>query len=171
MSRRSRFIPGHPDSLEGRVVLSHLSPALVARPGKDRAVSGNSHQSQIDQVNQAFALFQNDYTQSRSTYLTSIQGLPNPSAATITAFTLYTTERVSLLAGQLLDASVPQRLVNKKIIGVLQQMPLGSLARTLIQTIPQPGVTSPSISLYTLSQDNSIEAARLAILHGLKHGK
>ncbi|MHB1558955.1 MAG: hypothetical protein ACYC61_16005 [Isosphaeraceae bacterium] len=171
MSRRSRFIPGHPGPLENRVVLSHLSPALVSRPGRDRVVAGQSRQSQADQVSQAFDLFQTDYTQSRATYLTSIQNVPNPSPATMAAFTLYTTERVNLLAEQLLDASVPKRLVGKKIIGDRQQMPMGSLARTLNQTIPQPGVTAPSISLYTLSQDNAIEAARLAILHGLKQGK
>ncbi len=171
MIRRSRFIPGQPVPLEGRIVLSRMAPALIAVAHNAQAISGGAHQSLADQVNQAFDLFQNDYIQSRSTYLTSIQNVPNPSSATMAAFSLYTTQRVNLLAQQLLDASVPQHLVNKKIIGAKEQMPPGSLAHSLIETIPQPGVTAPSVSLYTLGQDNSIEAARIAILHGLKHGK
>ncbi len=48
-------------------------------------------------------------------------------------------------------------------------MPPGSLVRSLLNTIPQPGTTAPTVSLYSLGQDNSIEAAQIAIFHGVKH--
>jgi len=48
-------------------------------------------------------------------------------------------------------------------------MPPGSLAQSLLQTIPQPGTTAPTSSLYSLSQDNAIETAQVAILNGVNN--
>jgi hypothetical protein len=62
----------------------------------------NRHQTTVlAEVNQAFSSFQNDYDQARATYFASILNQPNPSKATTDAFSLYTTQRVSLLAQQL----------------------------------------------------------------------
>jgi hypothetical protein len=172
MRRRHQFSPTPPDNLEGRVVLSHtglVAHAAIAGLSAHHAVpDSQQQQSVVSEINQDFGLFQNDYTQARATYLGSIQGQASPSVATTDAFSLYTTQRVSLLAQQLIGASVPKRLVNTKIMGPKQQMPLGSLARSLMETIPQPGTLAPSVSLYSLGQDTSIEAARVAILNGVK---
>jgi hypothetical protein len=172
MRRRARFTPMPLDMLERRVVLSHGALALQAALGGAHprpAVHVDQQQSITSEIDQAFGLFQNDYSQARATYLTSIQGQANPSTATTAAFSLYTTQRVGLLAQQLLSDNVPKRLVGAKIIGARQQEPPGSLVRSLLDTIPQPGTTAPTVSLYSLGQDNSIEAAQIAILHGIKH--
>jgi hypothetical protein len=54
-------------------------------------------------ASQAFSSFQSDYDQARATYFASIQNQASPSMATTNAFTLYTTQRVSLLAQQLIN--------------------------------------------------------------------
>ena len=104
------------------------------------------------------------------------------SPATSSAFTLYTNQRVTLLAQELINVFVqtPQgtakapgqpyalkQLIDTKIIGNQGQMPKGSLARALNQTIPQPGTSAPTTSLYTLSQDNAIQTAQVSVLNGL----
>jgi hypothetical protein len=174
MRRRHQFSPTPPDNLESRVVLSRAglgAQASIDGWNPHRAVpDSQQQQAVVSEINQDFGLFQNDYTQARATYLNSIQGQASPSAATTAAFSLYTTQRVTLLAQQLVGASVPKKLVATKIIGTRQQMPPGSLERSLLQTIPQPGVLAPSVSLYSLGQDISIEAARVAILNGVKRG-
>jgi hypothetical protein len=175
MRRRHQFSPTTPDNLESRVVLSRtglVAHAAIAGLSARHAVpDSQQQQAVVTEINQDFGLFQNDYTQARATYLTSIQGQSNPSVATTAAFSLYTTQRVGLLAQQLLSASVSKRLVGAKIIGSRMQMPPGSLALSLLQTIPQPGTTTPTVSLYSLGQDNSIQAAQVAILPGVKHAK
>jgi hypothetical protein len=172
MRRRHQFSPTPPDNLESRVVLSRtglVAHAAIAGLSARHAVpDSQQQQAVVTEINQDFGLFQNDYTQARATYLNSIQGQASPSAATTAAFSLYTTQRVSLLAQQLIGASVPKKVVATKVMGSKQQMPLGSLARSLMETIPQPGTLAPSVSLYSLGQDISIEAAQVAILNGVK---
>lgn len=121
-------------------------------------------------------------TRGGATYFSSIQNQTSPSPATTNAFALYTTQRVSLLAQQLVNIFVqsPQgtakapgqpyalkQLISTKIIGAQGQHPKGSLACSLLQTIPQPGTSAPTSTLYTLSQDNAIETAQTAILNGV----
>jgi hypothetical protein len=185
MERRRQFIPAVSDRLEPRVVLSQttlglatvvsgLSPHLRALNRQQTAMTA--------EVNQAFDSFQADYDQARATYFSSIQNQPSPSDATTAAFTLYTTQRVSLLGHQLVSIFVqsPQgtvrapgqpaalkQLIATKIIGPQGQHPRGTLACSLLQTIPQPGTSAPTTSLYTLSQDNAIETARVAVLNGV----
>ena len=80
--------------------------------------------------------------------------------------------RVSLLSQQLINVLIqsPQgtakapgqpyalkSLISKQIIGPQGQAPKGSLAKSLLETIPQPGTSAPTSSLYTLSQDNAIQ--------------
>src|SRR5262249_61404247 len=102
---------------------------------------------------------------------------PNPSPATTNAFAVYATQRVSLIAEQILSVFAhtkhrpgqfrgQTRLVATKIIGTHGQIIPGSLAASLLQSIPQPGTSSPTSSLYSLGQDNAIEAARVAMLNG-----
>lgn len=185
MKRKHGFVPSVFDRLESRVVLSRttqglsvvvsgLSPRLKAITREQQAFSA--------EINQAFSSFQSDYDQARATYFASIQNQASPSAATTNAFTLYTTQRVSLLAEQLTNIFIqsPQgtakaqgqpyalkQLVSTKIIGPQGQTPKGSLAKSLLQAIPQPGTSAPTASLYTLSQDNAIQTAHDAILNGL----
>ena len=185
MKRKHGFVPSAFDRLESRVVLSRttqglsvvvsgLSPRLKAITREQQAFSA--------EINQAFSSFQSDYDQARATYFASIQNQASPSTATTNAFTLYTTQRVSLLAEQLTNIFIqsPQgtakaqgqpyalkQLVSTKIIGPQGQTPKGSLAKSLLQTIPQPGTSAPTSTLYTLSQDNAIQTAQDAILNGL----
>jgi hypothetical protein len=172
MRRRHQFSPTALDNLESRVVLSRtglVAHAAIAGSSPRHAVpDSQQRQAIVTEINQDFGLFQNDYTLARATYLNSIQGQASPSAATTAAFSLYTTQRVSLLAQQLIGASVPKKIVAARIMGPKQQMPAGSLAQSLMQTIPQPGTLAPSVSLYSLGQDTSIEAARVATLNGVK---
>ena len=185
MKPRHGFVPSALDHLESRIVLSRTTQGLSA------VVSGLSPRSRVlnreqqaftAEVGQAFQSFSNDYDQARATYFASISNQPNPSPATTDAFTLYTTQRVSLLAQQLINIFIqsPQgtakapgqpyalkQLVSSKIIGPQGQHPKGSLACSLLQTIPQPGTSTPTSSLYTLSQDDAIETAQVAVLNGL----
>ena len=185
MKRKHGFVPAALDLLESRLVLSKttqglsvvvsgLSPHLKALNRRQQAFSA--------EINQAFSSFQSDYDQARATYFASIQNNASPSVATTNAFTLYTTQRVSLLAQQLINILIqsPQgtakapgqpyalkSLISKQIIGPQGQAPRGSLAKSLLETIPQPGTSAPTSSLYTLSQDNAIQTAQDAILNGL----
>jgi len=135
------------------------------------------------EVNQAFDSFQSDYDQARATYFASISNqAASPSSATTAAFMLYTTQRVSLLAQQLISSFIqtPQGtanakgqqptlsiLINRKIIGGTETHPAGSLANALLNSIPTTATSAPTMSLYTLSQDSAIESARVAVLNGL----
>ncbi len=191
MKRRHRFVPSTYDRLESRVVLSKTTQGLsVVVSGLSPHLKALNREKQAftAEINQAFSSFQSDYDQARATYFASIQNQATPTAATTNAFTLYTEQRVSLLAQQLINiliqspegtAKAPNQpyalktLISKQIIGPQGQTPKGSLAKSLLDTIPQPGTSAPTSSLYTLSQDNAIQTAQDAILNGvsiLKNG-
>jgi hypothetical protein len=185
MGRRRQFLPSVSDRLEGRVVLSQTTLGLSTVVGGLAPHLRSLNRKQVGmnaQINQVFDSFQGDYDQARATYYASIRNQPSPSGATTAAFTLYTTQRVSLLAQQLVNIFIqsPQgtartsssqsalkQLISTKIIGPQGQHPKGSLAESLLQTVPQPATSAPTSSLYTLSQDNAIETARVAMLNGL----
>ncbi len=180
MRRKHRIRPAPFDLLEGRVVLSHTMPAPPAGGAVHslHRVLNQRDPSLADEVNQEFDSFRNDYDQARATYFTSIQNQSAPSPSTTYAFVVYTTQRVSLLAQQVLgDLSPaahgsghvpnPKRLVATAIMGPRAQIRPGSLASSLLQSIPQPGTTAPTASLYSSAQDYAIEAARAAILNGI----
>src|SRR5262249_33676686 len=110
--------------------------------------------------------------------------VPSESAAmqSMTAFTLYTKERVSLLAQQLISSflQAPQAnahargqqstlklLINSKIIGPGNTMPNGSLVQERVKSIPQPSTSVATSSLYTLTQDDAIQAARVTVINGV----
>jgi hypothetical protein len=104
----------------------------------------------------------------------------------MTAFTDYTQQRTEVLAEQIVSSFVqtPQgtakapgqpyalkALVESKVIGPKGKGPAGSLIDSLNGIIPQVDTSvltsSPTTTLYTLSQDNAIEAARTAVLNGV----
>jgi hypothetical protein len=185
MKPRHGFVPSALDHLESRIVLSRTTEGLsvvVSGLSPRLRVLNRRQQAMSAEIQQAFTSFQNDYDQARATYFASISNQASPSAATTNAFTLYTTQRVSLLAQQLINVFIqsPQgtakapgqpyaltHLITSKIIGAQGQHPKGSLASSLLQTIPQPGTSAPTSSLYTLSQDDAIQTAQVAILNGL----
>jgi hypothetical protein len=185
MIRRHGFVPSALDQLESRVVLSRTTQGLatvVSGLSPHLKVLNRQQQAMTAEINQAFASFQNDYDQARATYFASILNLTSPSAATTNAFTLYTTQRVSLLAQELVNIFIQSpegtekgngqpyaldTLVSKKIIGQQGETPKGSLAKSLLDSIPQPGTSAPTASLYTLSQDNAISTAQVAVVNGL----
>ena len=185
MKRKQAFTPSMLDHLEARVVLSKTTEGLsvvVSGLSPHLKVLDRKQQAMSAEIQQAFSQFQNDYDQARATYFASILNQTTPSAATTNAFTLYTTQRVSLLGQQLVNifiqspqgtAKVPgqpyalKQLVSTKIIGPQGQHPKGSLIESLLQTIPQPGTSVPTASLYSLSQDEAIQTAQVAVLNGL----
>ena len=179
-------------TLEDRVVLSH-SPwrglSVVVSGLTPRQQQLNRRQQPIvAEVNQAFASFTSDYSNARATYFASIFNVPNPSTATTNAFSLYTKQRVSLLANQIISSFLqsPQgtsrahgqpsslgQLVARKLINPQGVGAPGSLVNSLLATIPPPGTSSATASLYSLSQDNAIESAQVAVINGvsiLKNG-
>jgi hypothetical protein len=174
-------------ALEDRLVLNHSA----AHRGLSVVVSGlmprqqvlNAHQQPIiAEVNQAFTSFTSDYDAARATYFASIQNVPNPTTATTMAFALYTKQRVSLLAQQVVSSFLqsPQgtarahgqppalmQLVSTQLINPKGEDPKGTLARSLLDTIPPPGTSAATASLYSLSQDNAIQAAQTAVINGI----
>ncbi len=183
MERKHKFIPSAFDHLEDRVVLSAYRGSSVVVSGlHPRQNVLNRHQAAVAaEVNQAFTSFQNDYDQARATYFASIVNESTASTATANAFKFYTTQRVSLLAQQLISSflqykpstarqhgqpSTLQVLINHRIIGINGEPTAGSLENSLLTTIPPAGTSAPTATLYSLSQDNAIEAAQVAILNG-----
>ena len=57
-------------------------------------------------------------------------------------------------------------LITHWIIGINGEAAVGSLANSLQTTIPPAGTSAPTATLYSLSQDNAISAAQVAILNG-----
>jgi hypothetical protein len=192
MRRRHQFIPSATDQLEGRVVLSQttlglstvvsgLSPHLRALNRRQTAL--------VAEVNQAFDSFQNDFDQARATYFASLQASGGSSVAVnsaMMAFMDYTQQRTEVLAQQIVSnfvqtpqgtAKAPSQpyalksLVESKLIGPKGKGPQGSLITSLnntSQNIDASVLTSsPTTTLYTLTQDNAIEAARTAVLNGV----
>jgi hypothetical protein len=168
-------------------VVSGLSPHLQVLNRKQTAL--------IAEVNQAFDSFQNDFDQARATYFASIVTTPGSNTAAMNAFAAYTKQRTLLLSQQLVGSFVqsPQgtskapgqpyalkALIESKVIGPKGRGPEGSLITSLEDSITALGntmqtgtstpaalVSSPTATLYTLSQDNAIEAARTAVLNGV----
>src|SRR4051794_36610378 len=149
MRRNHKAHPAVFDRLEERMVLSHASTTrglsvVVSGLHPNHQVLNRQQQPVVAEVNQAFDSFKSDYSQARATYFASLLNNPTPSAATTSAFTLYTEQRTSLLAQQLISSflqspqgeahakgqpSTLKQLISSKIIGPQNQMPAGSLAK------------------------------------------
>ncbi len=135
MKRKHAFVPAALDPLEARVVLSKTTQGLsvvVSGLSPHLRVLNRKQQAMSAEIQQAFASFQSDYDQARATYFSSIQNTTSPSAATTSAFTLYTSQRVALLGQELVNIFIQspqgtakaqdgsyalQTLISKKIIG------------------------------------------------------
>jgi hypothetical protein len=185
MRHRHGFMPSALGQLENRVVLSQTTLGLsVVTSGLTprQRVLNREQQALTAEVQQAFASFQSDYDQARATYFASIQTNLTAASSAMTAFSDYTQQRTALLAQQLVSSFIqsPQGtvkalgeppalkiLIKSKIIGPNGGGPAGSLYRSLIDTIPQPGADAPTETLYSLSQDNAIQTAETAILNGV----
>jgi hypothetical protein len=195
MERRRQFIPSVSDRLEGRVVLSKttlgLSPVVGGLAPHLQALN-RKQTALVAEVNQAFDSFQNDFDQARATYFASVQISPATAGPAMNAFLAFTKQRTLLLSQQLVGSFVqsPQgtarakgqppavkTLIESKVIGPQGRGPQGSLITSLDDTISQMGATSqsgvtalassPTTSLFTLSQDNAIQATRTAVLNGV----
>jgi hypothetical protein len=186
MERRRAYSPSALDRLEDRVVLSHQPTrglsVVVSGLFPHQQVINRHQQPVVAEVNQAFASFASDYGQARATYFASILNQSNPSMATTNAFVVYTKQRVSVLAQQVISSFLQapegtarahgqpealKQLISMKICGPQGQEPVGSLVHSLINTIPPAGISAPSASLYSSSQDNAIESARVAVINGI----
>jgi hypothetical protein len=182
MQRKRRFVPSAFDRLEDRVALSHFRGFSVVVSGlhPHQNVLNRHQMTVVAEVNQAFASFQNDYDQARATYFASIVNQTTVGMDTTNAFKFYTTQRVNLLAQQIISSflqykpatarqhgqpSTLQVLINHRIIGMNGEATSGSLASSLLSTIPPPGTSAPTATLYSLSQDNAIAAAQVSVLN------
>ncbi len=192
MRSRHGYVPSLAEGLERRVVLSRttlgLSTVVAGLSPRSRVL--DRHQTAlVAEVNQAFDSFQNDYDQARATYFASLQASAGSAAAVesaMAAFTDYTVSRTELLAQQVVSSFVQtprgtakapghpyalKQLVEAKIIGPKGRGPAGSLIDSLNGTIPQIDASvltsQPTTTLYTLSQDNAIQATRTAVLNGV----
>jgi hypothetical protein len=162
-----------------------VTTALI---GPNQGFSAKQAPSITTLVNQSFTSFEEDYTQTRSIYISAIQAGTATSNDT-SALNQYTQQRVDLLAQQILNnffqssvyvnhqagATDPSSIITKKIDGPptstssTNPVPFnnGTLGKALYLATPSPTASSTSIALDTLAQDNAIEAARVAIINGL----
>jgi hypothetical protein len=182
MERRRKFRPTAPDALEARLVMSHgpsraASVLLSGVTGSGVIQRGQAQASITALVNTAYASFEADYTQARSLYLASIQG---PQAAgSVQAFQVYTTQRVNVLAQQLTSsllespqatvrvkgqANTLSALISRRVSNVNVST---SLMKALMSSIPAMGLSPASQTLYSLSEDNAIEASQIAVINGV----
>jgi hypothetical protein len=194
MERNHKFIPTAFDRLEDRLVMSHYRGYSVVVSGlhPHQNVLNRHQMTVVAEVNQAFASFQADYDQARATYFASItnqSSSPSSGSAAIsqatTAFGQYMTQRVSLLAQQLISSFLQYKsatarqhgnqptlevLINHRIIGINGGATAGSLAMGLQDSITQLGKSAPvspsTATLFSLTQDEAIAAAQVAILNG-----
>ena len=185
MKRTVRFEPAVVDRLEARVVLSHsaVRHALVTIDGFPSGPVRRQPVSVASGVEGAFASFSSDYATARSAYYASILNVATPAAGTYPAFVQYTKQRVSLLANQVTGSflQVPQgisqaveqpgavrQLVSKKLITPEGATMPGSLASDLVQSTPMPFSSAATASIDSLTQDDAIEAAQVAVLNGVR---
>src|SRR4051812_42685744 len=178
MSKQKRFRPATTEELESRVVLNHTPArapsALIAGlfPGAN-TVGRNPKQAVVTLINSAFNSFIQDYTQARSTYLSS--GAQDTSSKA--AFSNYTNFRVDLLAQQLtsnfLQSSLSNAkqhgqkptlvvLIDRKIGTEANGFTKGSLGKALTDTTPDTTTASAAaVALDSLAQDQAIQSARV----------
>jgi hypothetical protein len=194
MPSRHRFLPTNVDRsvLEDRLVLNARTaspvllqglhaPVRVFRPGAKAPVSSL--------VDLAYQSFLQDYQAVRGTFYASLQDR-TATDADRTAFTNYTRQRVNLLAQQVTNSLLlynqstsrgsrqddPLPLIVLRINGATdrrgvtprqQTTPASSLVQSLTDSTPALNASPTTIALSTVSQDNAIEASRVATLNGV----
>lgn len=186
MKRRHQFKPEVSAELERRIALSTVAPAapsLVRGFFPGVSVRAERPAPVTTLVERAFASFTEDYAQARGIYYASLAD-PAAGEANRSAFVNYTQQRVNVLAQELASsmiAGVSGRSKGQGPLGAIPQaigrqinarMPngvyqTGTLARALIESIPASNVTPATATLFAMSQDNAIEAARVGVLNGV----
>jgi hypothetical protein len=192
MKHRHGFVSGTAEPLEDRIVLSHSHigrglSVVVSGLHPNQQVLNRHQQSIVAEVNQAFDLFESDYSQARATFFAAL-GNAGAASDARTAFQPYTVQRVSLLAEQVissflqypqgaartpgqpstLNILVMNQIINPQKAGSTPGVPAGLLINSLVYSIPPSTESAPqSLALYSLSQDNAIEAARVTVINGV----
>ncbi|MDG3002415.1 hypothetical protein [Paludisphaera mucosa] len=183
MKGKHRFKPGVVDALEERLTLNGAKTTLYASPileglrPRSRELS-RATTTLTAQVNQAFDSFQADYAQARGTYFASLQADPASAETAHTAFLAYTSQRTSLLSQQLAGGFIqtptggsgrsgPSASLRALLSSKIGSNQSGSLLKSLTDTTPTAIASAPTITLYTLGQDNAIASARTAILNSV----
>jgi hypothetical protein len=177
--------------LEARVVPSHTparhvySVVIGGFHPNSLALKQNQTASVLALVNASFDQFQQDYSQTRATYLAAVAN----NTATLAdkgAFNAYTNQRVNLLGQQLVNSFLrslastlhtpgtppPLSAITRKIDGAnpgtnasnTTAFAGGTLGFSLISTTPDPTASTTTVALESLAQDNAIEAARVAMI-------
>ena len=134
-------------------------------------------------VNQAYESFTNDFAVARSAFYAGLADPGNGNAVdTVNAFRGYTDQRVDVLAQEVLSSFLQSRasasrvvsggvdgqiraLVARNINGTGDSSLLTSLHNSISQVATAP---TPTVSLYTLTQDDAIEASRVAVVNGIQ---
>lgn len=190
MRQRRGFRPsalGHDGAgLEDRMVLSGgfrgvqsvpvqlqgmYAPVRAFRPGRPAAVSSL--------VDVAFQSFQDEYQAVRNTYLASVRDGTATQKDT-DAFKSYTTQRVNLLAQQVVNSMLtygqstrrghrtdsPLPLIQQRLITSNDNRATPrsgpTLAKNLEDSTPAYNASPTSIALAIAAQDNAIQAARVS---------
>jgi hypothetical protein len=188
MKRDHHFRPVVAELLEPRVLPSHgarIQPATVSpvnASARAVPVGGLAH-AVVDQVNQEFDSFTNDYLQAQGAYFATDSSNATNAANAERFFRSYIEQRLNLLAQQLIrtftqlpgslnrlpgappgGSYVLQVFLRDKINGTTA----GSLRTALAgnKVIPAPGtVTGGAATLYTEQALGAIETARAATLN------
>jgi hypothetical protein len=164
------FLPSGLDgfALEARVVMSQgamMTSALVLNPAQ-HSPRALRHLSAQDRVNQAFDRFTTDYLQAQQIYLAST-GFPATGTTTAeSTFKDYTTQRVNLLAQELVQALIrlPGALnrlqANQRVTPSMST----TLQAFLYRKINGNGVTPPAAPSPVAQYDNT---SLLTALNGM----
>jgi len=188
MRQRHRFRPTELDRLESRVVLSQFSaiaPAAVAPLNVSSRVRG-LNVATVDQINQAYDRFTQDFLQSQGAYFAAghTETTTDPQTAQ-RYFRSFIVQRVDLLAQELTNvfvqlpggvrrggpngSSLVQSYLRQRINGpgraTLVVQLAGRSVRDVANLIPPPATTGPAATLYTNSVLTAVEASRAATLN------
>lgn len=189
MRKRHAFRPSEMFELEKRVVLSRVVPPVPALVSGLSVRGRGARPARIapttESVDKAFASFTEDYSQARGIYFASLAGPAGD--ADRQAFINFTEQRVNVLAQELVNsllAASPRRGRQKGDAQPFEGIPRlvgrrinarqangafgeGTLAESLIDSIPAANTSPATAALFALSQDNAIEAARVGVLNGI----
>lgn len=188
MRQKRQFRPTGLDRLESRVVLSRFSavgPAAVAPlnvSGRVRSLNVAA----VDQINQAYDRFTQDFLQAQGAYFAAGQtGVTTDPQTAQRYFRSFIVQRVDLLAQELTNvfvqlpggvqrggpngSTVVQSYLRQRINGpgrtTLAMQLAGRGARDAAGLIPPPDTTGPAATLYTSSVLATIDASRAATLN------
>jgi hypothetical protein len=166
--------------LNGQSALGRrFAPNLIGSYSRGIQLKDSVNSRVSDAIDRSFDSFTSDYLDAQSAYLA------DSNTVSKNAFIATTRQRVSLLQQELTQilARVPgsltrnkgasansmQQFLTRQISGDRRQS--RSLMSVLINentTVPPVGANGPSVTLYTLTATNAIEAARVATVNATK---